>query len=939
MSVKVFHIPLSYRGSTEVLLNASVNEIRGSDYSTILYIAPTPRKVRDAQEIFHKIKGGHYIPPQMFTIKQLSKRLYSLYGNKHAIFRQIIPVMLAQISSKGIGFASVISDFISEIKQYHPGKGIEVVEKELRDAFRDLGIPEEVSNRAMEAVKVFKTYQMILEKENILDEDDVMALCPLLIQEHKLSPDVLILDQFYELTGSEKSILIPLMRNAGNTLVSIPYDDNLLEITESYAAFINNNFIVEESLLSTDRKITTLCYQPYPSIEDEVEGIARNIKHYFISRKITDLEKVTIAFPRLSEYEDIVGRVFSRYGIPYTISSSRPAGRSRAFLDLLALLESIVDDYPRLLFSKFLTSPHFKNIPSSLREEIPMLSLTSGIIKGKEAWLNLSETVSRQRSAVNGFQTEIEKALRWVFKKLVRLESIRNNGAYGEYHKVIDKLLDDFGFSDVGDLAGELQEEILEVCKSLSILDTIGPWYPASQRNRSSSSLHQYIDALRYILNTTDREREGVGVRVMSLFEMRGVEAEFLYLGGLKEGDLPTKPDMDYILPDRVRTQLGLINLKRYLLLQKFLFFRTIKSARNFSLSYPVMEGDRFFLPSPLLPWNGERQERVAGIFSKEEELLRKGIKPLSSYITQIEGVNNEFIRNKFGGNSHINVTDIDYYRSCPRKFLIEKLLHLEPLEIKEYKVGAMLLGNIVHEIMQFLLTMSFTDVEDLKAKAEKTISKILSVKPLEQYWKNLILDSFLSIVPEIYVLENNLIDDGYSFMKAEVPVEGEILRGIKLKGKIDRIDKKVQSSKSEVQSLDNHKFVTSHSSLVTDVIELIDYKTGMTQLRGTQIMTKGANLQLFLYAALMKLLKFNVERVGLYSLKDVHLSWVPGKSDKKHKRTIEDYIEVSLRFLEETVSRMRAGDFSASPLDEQTCRTCPERPYCPYIQKAIVTY
>jgi ATP-dependent helicase/DNAse subunit B len=934
MSVKVFYIPLPYRGSTEVLLRASVNEIKGPDYSRILYIAPTPRKVRDAQQIFHKIKGGHYIPPQMLTIKQLSKRLYSLYDDRHTILRQLIPVILAQISGRGMGFASIISDFISEIKQYHPGKSIDVVEKKLRDVFHDLGIPEEVSSRAMEAIKIFKTYQTILEKESILDEDDVMALCPLLIREHKLAPHVLILDGFYELTGAEESILKPLVRSAKNTLVSIPHDDNLLEVTNSYAAFINNNFTVEESFLSSDRPIVDLYYQPYPSIEDEAEGIARNIKHHFISGKITDLEKVIIAFPKPSEYEDIVGRIFSRYGIPYVISNSMSARRSRAFFDLLALLESVADDYPRLLFSKFLISPYFKNIPSSLKDGIPMLSLTSGIVKGKDAWLNLTKSGVKKEN----ISLDIGRGLRWVFKKTAALESVKNDGTFNQYNEVIDKLLADFGFSDIGDPARELREEILESCKNLSILDALALRYPAAPGNRTYSSLHQYIDALRYILNTTDREREDAGVRVMSLFEMRGIEAEFLYMGGLKEGNLPAKPDMDYILPDSVRTQIGLINLKRYLLLQKFLFFRTIESAGNICLSYPVMEGDRFFLPSPLLPWNRERQERVSGVFSKEEELLRKGINPLSSYITQIEKVDDKFIRKKFGGNSYINVTDIDYYRSCPRKFFIEKLLHLEPLEIKEYKVEAMLLGSIVHEVMQFLLTMSFTDVEDLKGKAEKIISNILSKKPLEQYWKNLILDSFLSIVPEIYELESNLIEDGYSFMKAEVPVEGEILRGIKLKGKIDRIDKKVQSSKFKVQSVTDNGLATCRSSLVTDVVELIDYKTGMTQLRGTQVMTKGANLQLFLYAALMKSLKFNVERVGLYSLKDMHLSWVPGRSDRKNKRTIEDYIEISLRFLEETVSRMRAGDFSASPLDEQTCRNCSERPYCPYIQKTVTS-
>ena len=71
-----------------------------------------------------------------------------------------------------------------------------------------------------------------------------------------------------------------------------------------------------------------------------------------------------------------------------------------------------------------------------------------------------------------------------------------------------------------------------------------------------------------------------------------------------------------------------------------------------------------------------------------------------------------------------------------------------------------------------------------------------------------------------------------------------------------------------------------------------------------------------------------------IYSLKDVNLSWIPKKNDRKEKRTIEDYIVISLKFLEETVSRMREGNFSASPLNEYTCWNCSERPYCPYIQK-----
>ena len=201
----------------------------------------------------------------------------------------------------------------------------------------------------------------------------------------------------------------------------------------------------------------------------------------------------------------------------------------------------------------------------------------------------------------------------------------------------------------------------------------------------------------------------------------------------------------------------------------------------------------------------------------------------------------------------------------------------------------------------------SYRDFNEMKAAAEKLLGKLLDEKPLENYWKNFIRDSFLSILPEIYEIESELRDEGYSFIKAEAPVEGEVIKNIKLKGKIDRIDKKTDSE-----------------------VELIDYKTGTAQLSRTEIVNKGASLQLFLYAALMKSLGFKVNRAGIYSVKDTKITWVPGKKDSN---TMDDYIESCLKYLEKTVSDLRKGDFTAFPLNEQTCRNCHERAYCPYMQ------
>ncbi|MEK7683455.1 MAG: PD-(D/E)XK nuclease family protein, partial [Nitrospirota bacterium] len=415
-------------------------------------------------------------------------------------------------------------------------------------------------------------------------------------------------------------------------------------------------------------------------------------------------------------------------------------------------------------------------------EWIPQISLYSGIIKGKNSWLGLSKTLSNVKNpALRDILPEIEKEFKWVFKKLKPLESLKDRGTFKQISEALHKLLSGLDFSDTEDT--ETKEQVSEFLKELSLIDNL---ILADTGNKGG--LREFIDSLRYILNASEKEAEGEGVQVSGFFELRGAEPEYLYLGGLKDGDLPSMPEIDLLLPDNVKTKLGLVNMKRYLHLQQFIFRRLTDSSKNLHLSYPAMEADRLFLPSPFLPWKAETTEKTPGILCREEELLRHPEIPLSSHIKEI-GIKSRLIKKQFGENSNIRVTDIDSYRTCHRKFFIEKILKLEPSETKEYEIEAMLLGTIIHEIMEELMakSRSYRDFDEMKAEAEKLLGKLLDEKPLENYWKNFIRDSFLSILPEIYEIESELRDEGYSFMKAEALVEGEVIKNIKLKGKIDR--------------------------------------------------------------------------------------------------------------------------------------------------------
>jgi ATP-dependent helicase/DNAse subunit B len=419
-------------------------------------------------------------------------------------------------------------------------------------------------------------------------------------------------------------------------------------------------------------------------------------------------------------------------------------------------------------------------------------------------------------------------------------------------------------------------------------------------------SLTRYAEFLRHILSSSEFSTEEEWIKIMDFREVRGLEPDYLYFCGLKDGDMPSKPPVDHILPDSVRTEYGLIRLKEYLALQKLDFLRVTGTSPNLHLSYPSVDGDKVFLQSPYLPWAGEVAEKTFGIFSEEELQVRGGKKLLSDSIDEIhlDGKTRDRLLKK-DLSMPLRVTDIDYFRRCPRRFFMERVLDLEASEIAEYKVEARMLGTVIHSIMEELLKGPIEEEETLRRRASAIIDSAVSGYAIDPYWKMLIKESFLEILPRITDLEAEFRGEGYFPRELEAKVTEEVLPGIVLKGKIDRID----SDDSRCR--------------------IIDYKTGAAAI-GSEIIKKGKDLQIPLYAAMLRAKGMDVERAGIYSLGEIGMKWIPTKRDKN---TLEDYIAAALKFLQKTVDEIREGRFEARPMEEFFCSNCSEAPFCPYIQ------
>jgi RecB family exonuclease len=900
MKLEVFLVPPEARGFAELLLERSLDGAAGprikdvADYSGVCYVTPTNSLAESRRRAFHRLAGPCYLPPQITTLRRLSSGLYRTYGDRPVLPEELAPVLISALAGGAMGFAGVIAGIARDLKRRFPGQTQASLRELLSGVFAELALPEDVAQRATSALGLVEKYEAAVGQAGYVDGDDAFWATAGIIDRH-FRADTLFLDGFYEITRAEELVIGALIEKAERAFAVIPVSRRGDDLSHCYSNFLMERFKVEPAFAEDgtgtpgaaegENGPPATHYHPFGSFEEEVEAIARHIKGSFISGRLKDLEDAWVVFPSLHPYGDMVERVFDRYGIPHSAPAGKTLSRMRPFRDLLSLIEAVNEDYPRLKTARVLASPSFERIPPGLKAAAPGICLSSGIIKGRKAWL--------KAAGERGLAAEAGR----FFGTCSKLNLIGNNVSYDRFLDVLLDVLKTLGFA----LSEEEKAEFEAVLRKLALLDDV---------LGRGTDLRGFTDALRSVLGATaPKAAETPGVRVAEVFEVRGLEPRMLYFGGLKDGDLPSRPEMDLLLPDSVRKRLGLVDMARYLRLQEYIFRRLVRASEAVHLSYPTMEGDKVFLPSLFLAGAEEKRQRAYGIFSPEEELLRSKAAPLEEQMGEIEGVH------RLSNGPALNVTDVDYYRACPRRYFIEKALCLEAPEIREYEVEPKTVGTIAHEVMEGLIREGAGEEFDaFRQRARRLLDEALGRWPMEEYFRGLIRESFLNMLPDIYRLERGITDDGYAFRDAELRVEGEPIRGIRLKGKIDRLDARAEDR---------------------GAVQVVDYKTGAAYLAGRQVIEKGESLQLFLYAALLRGDGLKPRRVGLYSLKDLKIKYLPGRQDARKGLGLDDYVTAALMHLEDTVARMRKGDFAAAPLSEQTCRNCHERPYCPYIQGA----
>lgn len=948
MKGKIYLVPFGKQKTTEFLLSKAIELISGNNFSEILYIGPTPRKIRDAQITFTKLVNlKSFIPPKFYTLKQFASEIFQEFSTNQRVLPDFIrPLLIKKLEPEiTIGYAKAIADFISEVKQYHPGVSIEDLKNRIRQELllknlvSDNGLPknnngndpytDEVAKQIFTAISILEKYNQLLQKNKWVDSEDILSSAISLISNIP-SVNILLLDGFfYDLTRLEEKLVCELIHKAENVLALSFYDSRTPEayaLPQEFLIFLRSlNTLQEEKLPELPEIRTDQPYFVFASIEEEVETIAGLIKKQFFEKKLS-LNKTIVTFSRLRDYESLVRRTFTKYNIPHSIYLTKPLSKTQPVIAVLELLRAIINAYPFNSVVAVISSSFFQRFSSLTKEWIGHYAKLAGIVKDKRDWLNFHsrtlyvikdehEITEPEKQLIVHIQKDIN-----TFLSLTSKFKQTQNSLSG-YTQSLKQLLAQLQWCQGP--KNENQQTIKIKNEFYRVLDYIENF--ELDFGKMEFTEDEFLHILEYLLNHYQLlpEVEIKGVAVLEFLETRGLDCDFLFFGGLSEDKFPGEVKYDPVLPLWLKQKLNLPGFERHLARAKFHYFRLVNTARMQTfLSYYNTDAERLLLPSPFLGNNQSNFKPFNIIFNHEQYVRFQGAIEKIDLTEFVSPVNfsqdpeiKELLFQKFGPTNRLSVTLLEKYSRCPYRFYLEDVLKLSLLEEPRYEIEAKLWGNISHKVMARLYEKHFIPMDILEQEIQNVLNVVLQEEKLPGFWTEVYRRIFNTILPEIIKIEKQMREQGFQPLQIEKNYSARV-DDITLSARIDRIDGK--------------KDVLNGT---TEQIKIIDYKTGKTTNISPYQITKGIHLQLPLYAYILKKNKpnFKIVDVGIYSLADGVVYWLVSK-DNSRSQTIDlnQAVECALNHTRKIVKQIREGIFDIRPLYVSDCNTCDYSAICP---------
>jgi RecB family exonuclease len=951
---------------TERLFAAALDT--GVEPREVLYLTPSPRKLRDTQARFVRLVGRRALVPPLFrTTGQLCRDLHEQFGTARLFPSELKPLLVRRILTElrgpdagrrpiqasnsasdrfgrrpvSIGYARVVSDFIANVKKH--------VRESDRPALRDrlLALLEGFATplgRALEAAEALLVYDRELAARGWLDGEDVQAEAARRIGKDFRPPRVLILDSFVAPNRLEQALISALV-GVAESVFALGYgaadDDPEYALAGLFtnAVRAGGGFSVEK--LAGSGATSVPGFIRYPTLEDEISDVCRRIREGTGSR---DLTETCIILPRLGEQSGLVSRILDRYQVPFTIYPDARLASSPPIVAVLELLTAIDTGFERVSTAASFSSPFLPGLlrlsgdsaPDQRNRAASTLSHCSrraGIIKGESNWWSIGTRIVKseqlddddpERPFLRDLQSRVRQALGLAGAMLEPADTLGSQAAR------LKAFLEAVEFCRSPDPT--LDPELPAARRALyDILDSLAefeqgfgagrsaPGVPSESLNpewgfrggpglpASDAGRSEFVRTVSYLigLGSNAPDLDRGGVTVVSMEETLGLSPRALFFAGLTEADLPGPYRPDPILPDRVRRDLGMPDIDWHRDWQKFHFRRTLASSRTPPfLSCHESLDGRPVLPTPFLDLESVPAQPARAIHSEVERQLHEG---------RSAGVLFEQAARPVDFSTDAGVT-----RELAGRFGPDRAVSVTALEAyrrcpyRFYLERVLRIEAPPEPAFEIDSRQWGNIVHDalgrLYSGGAVPLSRVESAAgaALDEALKANALPLFWQQVTRRVF--TNLLP---RFVELERQLRDEGFEPLQTELALDGPVADTVRVSGRLDRVDSGPAG----------IRIIDYKTGSSAgVSARAVLEDRTHVQLPLYARLApsRFPDRRVVNVGVYGLRDLRLVWL---ADDRHP--VPDLVRAALETTAEVIMGIRAGRFPATPADDSTCRNC----------------
>ena len=733
------------------------------------------------------------------------------------------------------------------------------------------------------------------------------------------------------------------------------------------------------------------------TLEDEIILMAKEIKFLMLNHNV-EAGSIAVAFNLISDHSNLIRDVFVRYGIPFNLTDRFTLSESQPVIALINLLEILENNFYYKNIFRALTGRWIKNDDIDL-SNLLRVSSNLKIVSGYKNWVEsidraIEEAGLRKDDENTFLPIELYSRAKKDIEKIFNLvKTFREKKTINEFKTDFLKLISDFQIlqSLVNDHINSVEKNVKAVTTLIQTVDELFGLLIDEYGDAQKFSLGFFINQLKTALQFTRyniKERHSSGVIVTSVNELRGLSFDYVFIGGLVDGEFPTRYQPEIFFSGSFRK-----DEYKHIREERYHFYQSLSSAKKkLYLSYAKYSERKEFTQSTFLTdfsnifslteKSSEDYEQL--IYSKlellmqssailkagdESILVNSGIKP--DMLKQNINIDKKRIEEPFGESEYtgfigeslsdeekeklfaqkekqFSVSQLEQYAKCPFQYFLKRILLLDTVEEPSEEIEAFELGSLVHSILfEFYKIIQEKNIklagcdEKTFAKAEKIIFDIaekkvdkLNLQSTPAFFErekifgvagkkqNSILFRFLESERK---KEGNFIPKYFeiafgNFDKSDSELEIE-LNGVKLRGKIDRIDLDEAGNKFKV----------------------IDYKLGGKKPTKKDL-ESGLSLQLPVYIYASKTLietqlnkELNPAEAVIYSLKldkkdfgekIVHLGTKHNPNEEELINSNLELIKICNEVIPLYVEGISKGVFNLSKLEDRESKVCQ---YCDF--------